>query len=64
VTLNPNEPIASIPMFIFTSAEQADPLLHEQAWGAAAVLMGIILISSLVARWFADRSVRRLKGER
>ncbi len=64
VSYDPRQPIASIPMFIFTSAEQADPVLHEQAWGAAAVLIGIILIASLIARWFADRSVRRLKGER
>ena len=64
VDISPNQPLASIPMFIFTSAEQADPVLHEQAWGAAAVLIGIILVASLIARWFADRSVRRLKGER
>ena len=64
VGFDPREPMASIPMFIFTSAEQADPKLHQQAWGAAAVLIGIILVASLIARWFADRSVRRLKGER
>ncbi len=64
VGFDPREPMASIPMFIFTSAEQADPVLHQQAWGAAAVLIGIILVASLIARWFADRSVRRLKGER
>jgi phosphate transport system permease protein len=61
---DPREPLASIPMFIFTSADQPDPVLHEQAWGAAAVLIGIILVVSLIARWFADRSMRRLKGER
>jgi phosphate transport system permease protein len=64
VHTDPRQPLASIPMFIFTSAEQADPTLHQQAWGAAAVLIGIILIASLIARWFADKSVRRLKGER
>ena len=64
VSYDPRQPLASIPMFIFTSAEQADPVLHQQAWGAAAVLIGIILVASLIARWFADRSVRRLKGER
>ena len=64
VDFNPRHPLATIPMFIFTSAEQADPKLQEQAWGAAAVLIGIILVASLIARWFADRSVRRLKGER
>jgi len=64
MTYDPRQPIPSIPMFIFTSAEQPDPVLHQQAWGAAAVLIGIILIASLIARWFADRSVSRLKGER
>lgn len=64
VDYDPRHPLASIPMFIFTSAEQADPILHQQAWGAAAVLIGIILVASLIARWFADRSMRRMKGER
>jgi phosphate transport system permease protein len=64
VSYDPRQPLASIPMFIFTSAEQADPVLHEQAWGAAAVLIGIILIASLIARAFASRSRRRLTGER
>jgi phosphate transport system permease protein len=64
VSLDPREPIASIPMFIFTSAEQADPALHEQAWGAALVLIGFILVASLIARAFAARSRRRLTGER
>jgi len=64
VDYDPRHPLASIPMFIFTSAEQPDPVLHQQAWGAAAVLIGIILIASLIARWFADRSRRRLTGER
>jgi ABC-type phosphate transport system permease subunit len=49
-------------MFIFTSAEQADPALHEQAWGAALVLIGFILVLSLVARLFAVRTRRRLGG--
>ena len=48
----------------FTSAEQADPVQQQQAWGAAAVLIGMILVASLIARWFADRSIRRMKGER
>jgi ABC-type phosphate transport system permease subunit len=51
-------------MFIFKSAEQADPALHEQAWGAALVLIAFILITSLLARAYAARSRRRLLGER
>ena len=46
------------------SAEQADLSLHERAWGAAAVPIGIVLVASLIARWFADRRRRRLTGER
>lgn len=64
VSTNPNEALASIPMFIFISAEQADPALHEQAWGAALVLICFILTASLVARTFAARNRRRLTGER
>jgi phosphate transport system permease protein len=64
IRTNPNEALESIPMFIFKSAEQADPALHEQAWGAALVLIAFILITSLLARAFANRSRRRLLGER
>jgi phosphate transport system permease protein len=64
INTNPNQALESIPMFIFKSAEQADPALHEQAWGAALVLIAFILITSLLARAFANRSRRRLLGER
>jgi phosphate transport system permease protein len=61
---DPSGALASIPMFIFTSAEQADPALHEQAWGAALVLIVFILVLSVVARAAASRSRRRLAGSR
>jgi phosphate transport system permease protein len=64
INTNPNEALETIPMFIFKSADQADPALHEQAWGAALVLIAFILITSLLARAFANRSTRRLLGER
>jgi phosphate transport system permease protein len=64
IRTNPNEALESIPMFIFKSAEGADPALQEQAWGAALVLIAFILITSLLARAFAARSRRRLLGER
>jgi ABC-type phosphate transport system permease subunit len=34
--------------------------LHEQAWAAAFVLIAIILVTSLLARFLHDRSRRRL----
>jgi len=61
---DPSKALASMPMFIFTSAEQADPVLHEQAWGAALVLIVMILVLSVVARAAATRSRRRLAGSR
>jgi phosphate transport system permease protein len=61
---DPSSALASMPMFIFTSAEQADPVLHEQAWGAALVLIVMILVLSVVARAAAARSRRRLAGSR
>lgn len=64
VSWKPDEPLSSIPMFIFTSAEQADPALQEQAWGAALVLIAFVLVASMVARAFGLRSRRRLTGGR
>jgi phosphate transport system permease protein len=64
ISTNPNEALETIPMFIFKAAEQADPTLQEQAWGAALVLIAFILVTSLLARAFAARSRRRLLGER
>lgn len=64
VSLNATEPLSSIPMFIFTSAEQADPSLQEQAWGAALVLIVFVLVASIIARAFGLRSRRRLTGGR
>ena len=64
INTHPNQALASIPLFIFNSAEQADPALHEQAWGAALVLIAFVLIVSLLARAFAGRNMRRLAGGR
>jgi phosphate transport system permease protein len=64
VSWDPSEPLSSIPMFIFTSAEQADPALQEQAWGAALVLISFVLVASMIARAFGLRSRRRLTGGR
>jgi phosphate transport system permease protein len=64
VSWNANEPLSSIPFFIFTSAEQANPALQEQAWGAALVLITFVLVASIIARAFGLRSRRRLTGGR
>jgi phosphate transport system permease protein len=64
VSWDPTGPLASIPMFIFSSAEQADPALQEQAWGAALVLILFVLALSTIARAFGLRSRRKLTGGR
>lgn len=52
--------LPNIPVLIFTYSEQPDPALHEQAWGAALVLMGFVLVASLAAKALLARSRRKL----
>jgi phosphate transport system permease protein len=50
----------NIPVLIFTYSEQPDQALHEQAWGAALVLMLFVLVASLSAKALLARSRRKL----
>ena len=50
----------NIPVLIFTYSEQPDPALHQQAWGAALVLMLFVLVASLLAKALLARSRRKL----
>jgi phosphate transport system permease protein len=52
--------LPNIPVLIFTYSEQPDQALHEQAWGAALVLMLFVLVSSLLAKALLARSRRKL----
>jgi phosphate transport system permease protein len=52
--------LPNIPVLIFTYSEQPDPALHEQAWGAALVLMAFVLVASLSAKALLARSRRKL----
>ncbi len=54
--------LPNIPVLIFTYSEQPDKALHEQAWGAALVLMGFVLVASLAAKALLARSRRKLGG--
>jgi phosphate transport system permease protein len=60
VTWDPREPVQSMPLTIFTSAEQPDPSFHAQAWATGAVLLGFVLIVSLISKFFLARSRRKL----
>lgn len=52
--------LPNIPVLIFTYSEQPDTALHEQAWGAALVLMVFVLAASLAAKALLARSRRKL----
>ncbi len=52
--------LPNIPVLIFTYSEQPDKALHEQAWGAALVLMAFVLVASLAARALLARSRSKL----
>jgi phosphate transport system permease protein len=52
--------LPNIPVLIFTYSEQPDKVLHEQAWGAALVLMAFVLFASLSAKALLARSRRKL----
>ena len=54
-SLSLNEPIAALPLQIFIFATSPYDVQHELAWAGALVLIAIVLIISLAAR-FATRS--------
>ncbi len=46
--------VPNIPVLIFTAAEAADPNGFTRAWGAALVLLALILLANVGARVFFD----------
>ncbi|HZS29768.1 MAG TPA: phosphate ABC transporter permease PstA [Gaiellaceae bacterium] len=64
VAWNPIHALQTVPVAIFQLSEEPDPQAHARAWAAALVLVLFVLVVSLVARWFATRSRRKLQGAR
>jgi phosphate transport system permease protein len=60
VSTDVTQALPNIPVLIFTYSEQPDKALHEQAWGAALVLMLFVLVASLSAKALLARSRRKL----
>jgi phosphate transport system permease protein len=60
ISWDPREALQSIPLTIFEDLEQPDPALHAQAWGAALVLMGFVLVVSVLSKAVLARSRRKL----
>jgi len=60
VSTDVSNALPNIPVLIFTYSEQPDQALHEQAWGAALVLIVFVLLASLAAKALLARSRRKL----
>ena len=61
ITTDPRQPMATLPIVIFTTSES--PSVHDQqvAWAAALVLIGVVLIGSIVGRVLSLRTRRQIE---
>jgi phosphate transport system permease protein len=62
IATNPSGPLGSIPVTIFSLSESPSPEDHARAWAAAVVLIAGVLLLSVIARTFHERSRRKLRG--
>jgi phosphate transport system permease protein len=58
---NPSHALFSVPLAIYELSDSVQPGDHARAWAAAFVLLMFILVTSLGARWLANRSRRKLR---
>jgi phosphate transport system permease protein len=61
MTINPlHNPMNSLPLFIFSAVRSGQPLYIARGFGAASVLLGLVLLLFVAIRFLArDRGVRR-----
>ena len=57
-----NQPTASLPVMIYTYALSPYEDWHRQAWAAGTVLLGLVLIANLAARWVLSRGAATQRG--
>jgi phosphate transport system permease protein len=57
-----NEPTATLPVMIFTHAISPYEDWHRQAWAAGLVLLVLVLVANLAARWVLSRGVAVQRG--
>jgi len=60
ITTDVTHAMPNIPVLIFIYSEQPDTALHQDAWAAAVVLIGFVLLASLAAKALLARSTRKL----
>ena len=58
-SFRPDQPIATLPVQIFTYAISPYEDWHQKAWAAALVLIFMVLVLNMWSKWYAMRSARR-----
>jgi phosphate transport system permease protein len=61
VNWNPAQALQTVPVAIYELSESPDPADHARAWAAALLLLVFILLTSLTARWLANRSRQKIR---
>jgi phosphate transport system permease protein len=56
------EPMASLPVMIYTHAISAYDDWHRQAWAAGLVLLVLVLIANIASRWVLSRGASVQRG--
>jgi phosphate transport system permease protein len=57
-----SEPIATLPVWIYKMAISPYEDWHRQAWAAGLVLLGLVLIANIAARWVLSRGAAVQRG--
>lgn len=50
-----DQPVATLPVMIYTHAISPYEDWHRQAWAAGLVLLGLVLVANIAARWILSR---------
>ena len=57
-----NQPTASLPVMIYTRAISPYDDWHRQAWAAGLVLLAMVRVTNIAARWILSRGISVQKG--
>jgi phosphate transport system permease protein len=57
-SVDPTHPMGALPLIVFRYALTPYKGLQDQAWGAALVLVTIVLFVNLASRWVLRRQLR------
>ena len=58
LSFDPTHPMAALPLVVFRDALTPYKDLQQQAWGAALVLVVMVLVINLASRWVLRRQIR------